>query len=137
MELENSQNNALVRENGNLWVPILVTAPESGPSTVLKMTVPSTAEEKICKKNDVKAQILLLMALPNEHQLTFNQYVDAFVTSVSLFSNFASITEVLIKLKLSLVALDLRSDGARHMEAIYTVLLKILLLFMNSWVFGA
>ncbi|GJY18948.1 hypothetical protein Tco_0390439 [Tanacetum coccineum] len=63
--------------NGNSWVPIPVTAPESGPSTALKMTVPSTTEEKICKKNDVKARSLLLMALPNEHQLTFNQYVDA------------------------------------------------------------
>ncbi|GJT00344.1 putative ribonuclease H-like domain-containing protein [Tanacetum coccineum] len=64
-------------ENGNLWVPIPITAPKSGPSTALKMTVPSTAEEKICKKNDVKARSLLLMALPNEHQLTFDQYVDA------------------------------------------------------------
>ncbi|GJZ89965.1 hypothetical protein Tco_0661892 [Tanacetum coccineum] len=45
---------------------------ESGPLTALKMTVPSTAEEKICKKNDVKARSLLLMAPPNEHQLTFN-----------------------------------------------------------------
>ncbi|GJS55244.1 hypothetical protein Tco_0628606 [Tanacetum coccineum] len=62
-----------VIENGNSWVPIPVTAPESGPSTALKMTVPSTTEEKICKKNDVKARSLLLMALPNEHQLTFNQ----------------------------------------------------------------
>ncbi|GKB27707.1 hypothetical protein Tco_0867108, partial [Tanacetum coccineum] len=43
----------------------------------LKMTVPSTAEEKTAKKNDVKARSLLLMALPNEHQLTFDQYVDA------------------------------------------------------------
>ncbi|GJT06391.1 retrovirus-related pol polyprotein from transposon TNT 1-94 [Tanacetum coccineum] len=108
MELENSQNNTLVKlpmlklgeyemweirikqyfqiqdyalweviENGNSWVPIPVIAPESGPSTALKMTVPSTAEEKIYKKNDVKARSLLLMALPNEHQLTFNQYVDA------------------------------------------------------------
>ncbi|GJT47042.1 ribonuclease H-like domain-containing protein [Tanacetum coccineum] len=41
------------------------------------MIAPSTAEEKICKKNDVKAKSLLLMALPNEHQLTFDQYVDA------------------------------------------------------------
>ncbi|GJV86046.1 hypothetical protein Tco_1525944 [Tanacetum coccineum] len=57
-------------------VPIPVTAPESGASTALKMTVPSTAEENICKKNDVKAQSLLLMALPNEHQLTFNQSVN-------------------------------------------------------------
>ncbi|GJT62193.1 putative ribonuclease H-like domain-containing protein, partial [Tanacetum coccineum] len=57
----------------NSWVPIPVTATETGPSTGLKMTVPSTAEEKICKKNDVKARSLLLMALPNEHQLTFDQ----------------------------------------------------------------
>ncbi|GKD46301.1 hypothetical protein Tco_1270946, partial [Tanacetum coccineum] len=58
-------------------VPIPVTTTETGPSTGLKITVPSTAEEKICKKNDVKARSLLLIALPNEHQLTFNQYVDA------------------------------------------------------------
>ncbi|GJT45057.1 ribonuclease H-like domain-containing protein [Tanacetum coccineum] len=47
---------AQIIENGNSWVPIPVTAPDSGPSTALKMTVPSTTEEKICKKNDVKAR---------------------------------------------------------------------------------
>ncbi|GJW45234.1 hypothetical protein Tco_0074033 [Tanacetum coccineum] len=36
------------------------------------MSVPVTAEEKTNKKNDAKARILLLMALPNEHQLTFS-----------------------------------------------------------------
>ncbi|GJT61280.1 hypothetical protein Tco_1004813 [Tanacetum coccineum] len=41
------------------------------------MTVPATVEEKICKKNDVKARSLLLMALPNEHQLSFDQYTYA------------------------------------------------------------
>ncbi|GJW95646.1 ribonuclease H-like domain-containing protein [Tanacetum coccineum] len=66
-----------VIENGNSWVPIPVTATETGPSTGLKMIVPSTAEEKTAKKNDVKARSLLLMVLPNEHQLTFDQYVDA------------------------------------------------------------
>ncbi|GJT18566.1 putative ribonuclease H-like domain-containing protein [Tanacetum coccineum] len=67
-----------VIENGNSWVPIPVTTPpESGTSTTTKMTVPATIEEKTCKKNDVKARSLLLMALPNEHQLTFDQYVDA------------------------------------------------------------
>ncbi|GKA18862.1 hypothetical protein Tco_0698777, partial [Tanacetum coccineum] len=67
-----------VIENGNSWVPIPVTTPsETGTSTTTKMTVPSTIEEKTCKKNDVKARSLLLMALPNEHQLTFDQYVDA------------------------------------------------------------
>ncbi|GJR97237.1 putative ribonuclease H-like domain-containing protein [Tanacetum coccineum] len=62
------------KENGNSWVPIPVTTPsETGTSTATKMTVPSTIEEKTCKKNDVKARSLLLMALPNEHQLTFDQ----------------------------------------------------------------
>ncbi|GKD35969.1 hypothetical protein Tco_1251478, partial [Tanacetum coccineum] len=41
------------------------------------MSVPVTAKEKTNKKNDVKARSLLLMALPNEHQLTFSQYNDA------------------------------------------------------------
>ncbi|GJY97207.1 putative ribonuclease H-like domain-containing protein [Tanacetum coccineum] len=41
------------------------------------MSVPVTAKEKTNKKNDVKARSLLLMALPNEHQLTFSQYTDA------------------------------------------------------------
>ncbi|GJW68687.1 hypothetical protein Tco_0123111 [Tanacetum coccineum] len=62
---------------GNSWVPIPVTPSETGTSTATKMIVPSTIEEKTCKKNDVKARSLLLMALPNEHQLTFDQYVDA------------------------------------------------------------
>ncbi|GJW76519.1 hypothetical protein Tco_0138201 [Tanacetum coccineum] len=41
------------------------------------MLVPIIAEEKTNKKNDVKARSLLLMALPNEHQLNFSQYTDA------------------------------------------------------------
>ncbi|GJZ19521.1 putative ribonuclease H-like domain-containing protein [Tanacetum coccineum] len=42
-----------VIENGNSWVPIPVTTPsETGTSTATKMIVPSTIEEKTCKKND-------------------------------------------------------------------------------------
>ncbi|GKC36089.1 hypothetical protein Tco_1048473, partial [Tanacetum coccineum] len=45
-----------VIENGNSWVPIPLTTPsENGTSTATKMTMPSTTEEKTCKKNDVKA----------------------------------------------------------------------------------
>ncbi|GJY54692.1 putative ribonuclease H-like domain-containing protein [Tanacetum coccineum] len=65
-----------VIENGNSWVSVPQTAQENGTS-VTKMFVPVTAEEKTNKKNDVKARSLLLMALPNEHQLTFSQYPDA------------------------------------------------------------
>ncbi|GJY94616.1 hypothetical protein Tco_0510977 [Tanacetum coccineum] len=57
------------------YIDILLTQ-ENGTS-VTKMSVPVTAEEKTNKKNDVEARSLLLMALPNEHQLTFSQYSDA------------------------------------------------------------
>ncbi|GJZ75961.1 putative ribonuclease H-like domain-containing protein [Tanacetum coccineum] len=65
-----------VIENGNSWVSVPQITQDNGTS-VTKMSVPVTAEEKINKKNDVKARSLLLMALPNEHQLTFSQYTDA------------------------------------------------------------
>ncbi|GKA14965.1 ribonuclease H-like domain-containing protein [Tanacetum coccineum] len=43
----------------------------------LMMPGPVTTEEKAQNKNDVKARSMLLMALPNEHLMTFNQYKDA------------------------------------------------------------
>ncbi|GJT08903.1 hypothetical protein Tco_0843365 [Tanacetum coccineum] len=43
----------------------------------LKTIGPITADEKTQKKNNVKARSTLLMSLPNEHLLTFNQYKDA------------------------------------------------------------
>nr|GEU49822.1 putative ribonuclease H-like domain-containing protein [Tanacetum cinerariifolium] len=55
------------------------------------MSVPATAEEKINKKNDVKARSLLLMALPNEHQLTFIWMNKADIETMSiddLYNNF-------------------------------------------------
>ncbi|GKC60172.1 ribonuclease H-like domain-containing protein, partial [Tanacetum coccineum] len=35
---------------------------------------PTTAEEKLARKNELKARGTLLMAIPNEHQLKFNTY---------------------------------------------------------------
>ncbi|GKB87943.1 hypothetical protein Tco_0960215, partial [Tanacetum coccineum] len=58
-----------VIENGNSWVSVPQTSQENGTS-VTKMSVPVTVEEMTNKKNDVKARSLLLMALPNKHQLT-------------------------------------------------------------------
>ncbi|GJW46195.1 hypothetical protein Tco_0077841 [Tanacetum coccineum] len=65
-----------VIENGNSWVSVPQTTQENSTS-VTKMSVHVTSEEKTNKKNDVKARSLLLMALPNENQLTFSQYTDA------------------------------------------------------------
>ncbi|GJR00363.1 putative ribonuclease H-like domain-containing protein [Tanacetum coccineum] len=60
-----------VIKNGDSWVSVPQTVQENG-TTVTKMSIPVTAKEKTNKKNDVKAKSLLLMALPNEHQLTFS-----------------------------------------------------------------
>nr|GEV84862.1 hypothetical protein [Tanacetum cinerariifolium] len=53
-----------------------ITTNDAGTSTTI---IPClvTIEEKAKKKNDVKARSMLLMALPNEHLMTFNQYKDA------------------------------------------------------------
>ncbi|GJT59069.1 hypothetical protein Tco_1002602, partial [Tanacetum coccineum] len=40
------------------------------------------------KKNDVKARSMLLMALPNEHLMTFNQYKDAKTLFVAIQTRF-------------------------------------------------
>ncbi|GJU95808.1 ribonuclease H-like domain-containing protein [Tanacetum coccineum] len=66
-----------VIENRNSFKPIAQTTTNAdGTSTTL---IPGlvTTEEKVQKKNDVKARSMLLMALPNEHLMTFNQYKDA------------------------------------------------------------
>ncbi|GKE04609.1 hypothetical protein Tco_1396627 [Tanacetum coccineum] len=64
-------------ENGNSFNPVVrITTNADDTST---STIPGhvTTEEKDQKKNNVKARSMLLIALPNEHQLTFNQYKNA------------------------------------------------------------
>ncbi|GJX67727.1 ribonuclease H-like domain-containing protein [Tanacetum coccineum] len=66
-----------VIENRNSFKPVpQIITNVDGSSTSL-IPGPVTTEEKVQKKNDVKARSMLLMALPNEHLMTFNQYKDA------------------------------------------------------------
>nr|GEY80809.1 hypothetical protein [Tanacetum cinerariifolium] len=53
-----------------------ITTNDTGTSTTY-IPGPITNDEKAQKKNDVKARSMLLMALPNKHLMTFNQYKDA------------------------------------------------------------
>ncbi|GJX34083.1 putative ribonuclease H-like domain-containing protein, partial [Tanacetum coccineum] len=50
---------------------------ESGILDLMLSASPVAADENTQNKNDVKARSMLLMALPNEHLLTFNLYKDA------------------------------------------------------------
>nr|GEW71973.1 alpha/beta hydrolase fold-3 [Tanacetum cinerariifolium] len=75
MDLESAQNNVVAK------LPLLKQVPQTtanadGTSTSIILG-PVTTKEKAQKKNDVKARSMLLMALPNEHLLTFSQYEDA------------------------------------------------------------
>ncbi|GJX59178.1 hypothetical protein Tco_0290568 [Tanacetum coccineum] len=66
-----------VIENGNSFKPTARTTANADGTSTSMIPGPVTTKEKAQKKNDVKARSMLLMALPNEHQLTFNQYRDA------------------------------------------------------------
>ncbi|GJS64554.1 putative ribonuclease H-like domain-containing protein [Tanacetum coccineum] len=73
------QDHALwnVIENGNSFKPTARTTANADGTSTSMIPSPVTTKEKAQKKNNVKARSMLLMALPNEHQLTFNQYKDA------------------------------------------------------------
>nr|GFA65210.1 ribonuclease H-like domain-containing protein [Tanacetum cinerariifolium] len=48
----------------------------------------------ITKKNDVKARSMLLMALPNEHLLTFSQYKDAKTMFEAIQARFGDLEQI-------------------------------------------
>ncbi|GJZ19895.1 hypothetical protein Tco_0556485, partial [Tanacetum coccineum] len=83
MDLETTQTNTtaklplLKQENGNSFKPAAQTTISVDGSSTTLIPGPVNADEKTQKNNDVKARSMLLMALPNEHLLTFNQYKDA------------------------------------------------------------
>ncbi|GKD54233.1 hypothetical protein Tco_1287620 [Tanacetum coccineum] len=66
-----------VIEYGNSFKPVARTTTNADGTSTSTITGPVTTKEKAHKKNDVKARSMLLMTLPNEHQLTFNQYKNA------------------------------------------------------------
>ncbi|GKF33802.1 hypothetical protein Tco_0107002, partial [Tanacetum coccineum] len=99
-------------ENGNSWVSVPQTPQENGTS-VTKMLVHVTTKEKTNKKNDVKARSSLLMALPNEHQLTFSQYTDAKTMFAAIETRFGG-SRILLSVKISVSA----SSGAQNLAFI-------------------
>ncbi|GKE54845.1 hypothetical protein Tco_1490001 [Tanacetum coccineum] len=75
-------------ENGNSFIPVAQTTTHADGTSTSTILGPLTAEERILKRNDVKARSILLMAIPNEHQLTFNQYKDAKTLFEAIQSRF-------------------------------------------------
>ncbi|GJR17434.1 putative ribonuclease H-like domain-containing protein [Tanacetum coccineum] len=67
----------MLSKNGNSFKPVPQTTTNADGSSTSLIPDPVTTEEKVQKKNDVKARSMLLMELPDEHLMTFNQYKDA------------------------------------------------------------
>ncbi|GJT80002.1 putative ribonuclease H-like domain-containing protein [Tanacetum coccineum] len=64
-------------EEGNSFKPVAQTTREADGTSTTTIPGAVTIEEKILKKNDLKARSILMMTLPSEHLLTFNKHKDA------------------------------------------------------------
>nr|GFA34987.1 ribonuclease H-like domain-containing protein [Tanacetum cinerariifolium] len=59
----------------------------------LQPVAPTTAEQKVARKNELKAHNTLLMALPDKHQLKFNFHNDAKTLMEAIKKRFRGNTE--------------------------------------------
>nr|GEV10389.1 putative ribonuclease H-like domain-containing protein [Tanacetum cinerariifolium] len=59
--------------------------------SVVKSIAPTTAEQRLAKKNELKARGTLLMALPDKHQLKFNIHKDAMTLMEAIKKRFGDV----------------------------------------------
>nr|GFD22689.1 ribonuclease H-like domain-containing protein [Tanacetum cinerariifolium] len=80
----------------SLWEVILdgdSPAPTRVAKGVLQPVAPTTTEQRLVKKNELKARGTLLMALPDKHQLKFNSHKDAKTLMEAIEKRFGGNTE--------------------------------------------
>ncbi|GJR67263.1 ribonuclease H-like domain-containing protein [Tanacetum coccineum] len=110
MDLESTQNNALAKlsllkqEEGNSFKP-----------------------EKIQKKNDLKARSILMMTLPSEHLLTFNQYKDSKTLFEAIEARFGGneATKKTQNTLLKQMYKNFNASSSESLDSIFTWLQKI------------
>nr|GEW41998.1 ribonuclease H-like domain-containing protein [Tanacetum cinerariifolium] len=76
-----------VNLNGDSPVPTRIV------EGVLQPVVPTTAEQRLARKNEFKAHGTLLMALPDKHQLKFNSHKDAKKLMKAIAKRFEGMTK--------------------------------------------
>nr|GEW11730.1 hypothetical protein [Tanacetum cinerariifolium] len=80
----------------SLWEVILngdSPAPTIVIEGVLQPVAPTTAEQRLARKNELKACGTLLVALPDKHQLKFNTHMDAKTLMEAIEKRFGGNTE--------------------------------------------
>nr|GEX47848.1 hypothetical protein [Tanacetum cinerariifolium] len=73
--------------NGDSPVPTVMVEGAIQPATIL------TADQKLARRNELKARGTLLMALPGKHQLKFNSHKDAKILMEVIEKRFGENTE--------------------------------------------
>nr|GEZ38809.1 ribonuclease H-like domain-containing protein [Tanacetum cinerariifolium] len=85
----------------SLW-EVILNGDSSVPTRVIEGVVqpvaPTTAEQRLARKNKLKARGTLLMALPDKHQLKFNTHKDAKTLMEAIEKGFGGNTETKKKL---------------------------------------
>nr|GEV61171.1 ribonuclease H-like domain-containing protein [Tanacetum cinerariifolium] len=116
-------------KNGNSFKPVAETTTDhAGTSTTLILGL-VTIEEKDKKKNDVKAKNMLLMALPKEHIMTFNQYKDAKTLFAAIETRFGR-NEAIKKTQKTLLKQLYRNfsaTGTKSLDSIFNKLQKLVI----------
>nr|GEW15069.1 hypothetical protein [Tanacetum cinerariifolium] len=82
--------------NYSLWELILngdSPVPTRIVEGVLQPDAPTTAEQRLARKNELKARGTLLMALPDKHQLKFNSHKDAKILMEAIEKRFGGNTK--------------------------------------------
>nr|GEW89217.1 hypothetical protein [Tanacetum cinerariifolium] len=75
----------------SLWEVILIGdshVPTRFVEGILQQVAPTTAEQRLARKNELKARGTLLMALPDKHQLKFNSHKDATILMEAIEKRF-------------------------------------------------
>ncbi|GJU57797.1 hypothetical protein Tco_1235563 [Tanacetum coccineum] len=133
MDLETAQITTtaklptLKQENGNSFKPTAKTTTNvDGTSTALILG-PVTTKENVQKKNDMKARSMLLMALPNEHLMTFNQYKDAKTLFAAIQTRFSGNEAIKKNQKTHLKQMyeNFSAPSTKSLDSIFNKLQKI------------
>nr|GEW43900.1 retrovirus-related Pol polyprotein from transposon TNT 1-94 [Tanacetum cinerariifolium] len=107
--------------NGDSHVPTRVV------EGVLHPVAPTTAEQRLTQKNEVKACGTLLMALPDKHQLKFNSHKDAKTLMEAIDKRFGGNTETkkVQKILLKQQFKNFTGSNSKCLDQIYDRLQKL------------
>nr|GEW94417.1 ribonuclease H-like domain-containing protein [Tanacetum cinerariifolium] len=111
----------------SLWVVILngdSPVPTRIVEGVVQPFAPTTAEQKLARKNELKARGTLLMALPDKHQLKFNSHKIAKTLMEAIEKRFGGNTETK-KFK--------RLFWSNNLKTFLVLVLKVWIRFMTSF----